>query len=241
MCGTKRTQCAGDSGLDSLLYEASILAGRRGTRRRPLLEAAKPASATDTSDVPLKPGFRRPQLRDAFAGSVQFIGTATTLIRYGALTILTDPNFLRTGEKIHVGYGIQSTRLTDPAMEFEKLPPIVSFSSRISMKIISTGWWRQDFLVTLPSTAKAAKSLRHGFRRSFALRTWDVVEVSRGDSRLRLFIGSRCHKYPCVPTRTSRSARFRPPLVTWNQEPLAGRRSSCGGYTCGKWRLQPPY
>src|SRR5690242_7657168 len=57
-------------------------------------------------------------------GSVLFIGTATTLIRYGGFTILTDPNFLHRGEKVHLGYGLQSTRLTDPALNLEDLPPV---------------------------------------------------------------------------------------------------------------------
>src|SRR5204863_5380338 len=57
-------------------------------------------------------------------GSILFIGTATTLIRFGGLTILTDPNFLHRGEQVHIGYGMHSTRLTNPAMLWEELPPI---------------------------------------------------------------------------------------------------------------------
>src|SRR5690606_23418519 len=43
---------------------------------------------------------------------VQFIGNATLLIRYGALTLLTDPNFLHRGQLAHLGYGLVSRRLT---------------------------------------------------------------------------------------------------------------------------------
>ena len=57
-------------------------------------------------------------------GSVQFIGTATTLIRYQGMTILTDPNFLHRGEQVHIGYGMHSTRLTNPAIDFDDLPPV---------------------------------------------------------------------------------------------------------------------
>jgi L-ascorbate metabolism protein UlaG (beta-lactamase superfamily) len=60
----------------------------------------------------------------ATGGSAQFIGTATVLLRYGALTILTDPNFLHKGDHVHLGYGLHSQRLTDPAIEFDHLPPI---------------------------------------------------------------------------------------------------------------------
>ena len=39
-------------------------------------------------------------------GDVYFIGNATTLIRFGGLTILTDPAFLHKGEHVHLGHGI---------------------------------------------------------------------------------------------------------------------------------------
>lgn len=61
---------------------------------------------------------------DAGTGSIQFIGTATVLIRYQGVTILTDPNFLHKGEHVHLGYGLRSKRLTDPALELSQLPPI---------------------------------------------------------------------------------------------------------------------
>ncbi len=33
----------------------------------------------------------------ASEGSIYFVGTATTIIRFGGLTLLTDPNFLHKG------------------------------------------------------------------------------------------------------------------------------------------------
>ena len=69
----------------------------------------------------LPPGDETP---DSQLGSVQFIGTATVIIRYQGMTILTDPNFLHRGDHVHLGYGMHSQRLTDPAMSFEDLPPV---------------------------------------------------------------------------------------------------------------------
>ena len=57
-------------------------------------------------------------------GSVFFVGTATVIIRYGGFTILTDPNFLHAGDHVHLGYGLRSRRLTNPAVEIEDLPPL---------------------------------------------------------------------------------------------------------------------
>jgi hypothetical protein len=48
-------------------------------------------------------------------GDVSFIGNATTLIRFGGLTILTDPAFLHKGEHVYLGHGIWARREVEPA------------------------------------------------------------------------------------------------------------------------------
>src|SRR5919112_6754772 len=67
---------------------------------------------------------RRNENPDFESGSIFFVGNATVLIRYAGLTILTDPNFLHRGEYVHLGYGLRSKRLTEPAMKLDALPPI---------------------------------------------------------------------------------------------------------------------
>ncbi len=57
-------------------------------------------------------------------GSIFFVGTATIILRYAGFTILTDPNFLHAGDHVHLGYGLTSERLTNPAINIEDLPPI---------------------------------------------------------------------------------------------------------------------
>ena len=52
-----------------------------------------------------------------------FVGNATTLLRLGAFTVLTDPNFLRRGQRAYLGKGLWSRRLKDPALAVEELPP----------------------------------------------------------------------------------------------------------------------
>ncbi len=52
-------------------------------------------------------------------GSIFFVGTATVLVRYAGFTILTDPNFLHSGDHVHLGYGLTSRRLTNPALDIE--------------------------------------------------------------------------------------------------------------------------
>ncbi len=64
------------------------------------------------------------RLTDGDDGSILFIGTATVLLRYGGFTVLTDPNFIHRHERIHLGYGMHTRRLTDPALEMSELPPL---------------------------------------------------------------------------------------------------------------------
>ena len=54
--------------------------------------------------------------------SLTFIGTATTVLQLGPFTVLTDPNFLRRGQRAYLGKGLWSRRLTDPARSPEELP-----------------------------------------------------------------------------------------------------------------------
>ena len=122
-------------------------------------------------------------------GSVQFIGTATVLIRYQGFTILTDPNFLHKGEKVHLGYGLTSTRLTDPAVNLDQLPPI-DFVVLSHMhedhfdRFVQTHLDKNIPILTTKEAAEALKKL--GFTRAMGLSTWDAVEVDKGDARLRL-------------------------------------------------------
>ena len=67
-------------------------------------------------------GKRHAESRDL--GSITFVGAATVIIRYAGLTVLTDPNFLHSGDHVHLGYGLTSKRLTNPSIELKNLPPI---------------------------------------------------------------------------------------------------------------------
>src|SRR5579883_1730367 len=80
------------------------------------------ATATTPADVVvLPPPTRRVESHSL---DITFIGTATLLLRFGGITLLTDPNFLHHGEKVHLGYGLSATRRTDPAIEIDQLPPL---------------------------------------------------------------------------------------------------------------------
>ncbi|MEV4137744.1 hypothetical protein AB0J72_36925 [Dactylosporangium sp. NPDC049742] len=48
--------------------------------------------------------------------SATFIGNATVLLRLGAFTLLTDPNFLPAGQRAYLGYGLWSKRRLEPTL-----------------------------------------------------------------------------------------------------------------------------
>ncbi len=120
-------------------------------------------------------------------GSVQFIGTATVLIRYLGLTILTDPNFLHQGEHVHLGYGLRAKRLTEPALALAQLPPIdlvvlSHFHEDHFDKFVQQHLDRDTAIVTTPHGAGKLREL--GFRRAMALDRWEALEMRRGDISL---------------------------------------------------------
>ncbi len=123
------------------------------------------------------------------APSLSFIGTATTLLRLGDFTLLTDPNFLHQGERAYLGRGLWSKRLTEPAMPPGGLPELDlvllshlhgdHFDRRASREL--------DHNLPIVTTRHAARRLRlRGFGNAVALGTWEPHEVSRGGQTLRI-------------------------------------------------------
>ncbi|MBV9595091.1 MAG: MBL fold metallo-hydrolase [Actinobacteria bacterium] len=125
--------------------------------------------------------------RAAASASLLFVGTATTVIRYRALTILTDPNFLHQGQRAYLGYGLTAKRLTEPALSVEQLPEL----DGIVLSHLHGDHWdrtaRRKLDRDLPviTTPHAARRLHwHGFPRAAGLRTWGSHELVRGSTRL---------------------------------------------------------
>jgi L-ascorbate metabolism protein UlaG (beta-lactamase superfamily) len=120
-------------------------------------------------------------------GSIFFIGTATVILRYAGFTILTDPNFLHAGDHVHLGYGLTSERLTEPAINIEHLPPLDlcvlshyhgdHFDQVVEEKL--------DKSLPIVTTKHAVENLEaKGFQRGLALDTWETVEFTKDDVRL---------------------------------------------------------
>ncbi len=122
-------------------------------------------------------------------GSLLFIGTATVLLRYAGFTILTDPNFLHQGERIHLGYGVQAIRITEPALEIEELPPLdVVVLSHLHEdhfdRLVARKLNKDTPIVTTPRASAALKKMR--FRHCYPLKTWETLTIAKGEKQLHI-------------------------------------------------------
>jgi L-ascorbate metabolism protein UlaG (beta-lactamase superfamily) len=122
-------------------------------------------------------------------GSVFFVGTATVILRYAGFAILTDPNFLHAGDHVHLGYGLFSRRLTNPAIDIDQLPPldlvVLSHYHGDHFDRIAEARLPKD--VPIVTTAHAAAKLRaRGFTATIALETWASLVVEKGPAALRV-------------------------------------------------------
>lgn len=116
-------------------------------------------------------------------GTLFFIGTATTLIRYGDMTVLTDPNFLHRGQRAYLGRGLTARRLTEPAISVEELPAVTA----VVLSHLHGDHWDRQTQRGLPhdtpvvTTPHAARRLQwRGFARSTGLRTWAAPPCPAG-------------------------------------------------------------
>jgi len=63
-------------------------------------------------------------ISDESNASLFFVGTATTILEWEGLRLMTDPNFLHAGDHVHLGPGVTATRRTNPSVELQDLPHI---------------------------------------------------------------------------------------------------------------------
>jgi L-ascorbate metabolism protein UlaG (beta-lactamase superfamily) len=125
----------------------------------------------------------------AVADSLLFIGNATMLLRVDGFTILTDPTFVHRHESVPLGYGLHTTRLTDPAVEVDDLPPIdiVLLSHFHGDHFDRVAQERLPRSVPVITTHQSARELRElGFAGAVGLDTWDSVTLVSGERRLQI-------------------------------------------------------
>ena len=161
-------------------------------------EAVPGADSRSGADITLPAAQSSP---DKATGSVTFIGNATVLIRYAGMTILTDPTFIHKHEQVSIGYGMHTTRLTDPAMDIRDLPPLdlILLSHFHGDHFDQVAERDLDKSVRILTTPEAAAALRErGFKNVSALETWSAKTVKKGDASLRVASMPGRHGPPVV-------------------------------------------
>ncbi|QFZ21671.1 MBL fold metallo-hydrolase [Saccharothrix syringae] len=115
--------------------------------------------------------------------SLRFVGNATTILKLGPFTLLTDPNFIRRGQWTYLGNGLVSRRLKDPALRIDELPPLdavlLSHMHGDHFDRVAVRELNRDLPVL--TTTQAARHLgRRGFRETVALPTWTDLTLTKG-------------------------------------------------------------
>src|SRR3954451_12293655 len=121
--------------------------------------------------------------------SLEFIGTATTVLRLGPFTLLTDPNFLHRGDRAYLGKGLWSRRLTEPSCQPDELPPLdgVLLSHLHGAHFDRVARRGLDHELPVVTMTQAGKRLRKwGFEQAQGLETWQSWEIDRDGYGLRV-------------------------------------------------------
>lgn len=103
--------------------------------------------------------------------------------------MLTDPNFLHKGDHVHLGYGLKSQRVTEPAMELEQLPPLdfIVLSHLHEDHFDRIVEQRLDKTIPIISNPYAASALKKkGFEQARGIETWETFTVVKGDAHVRI-------------------------------------------------------
>ena len=121
--------------------------------------------------------------------NVTFVGNATTLLRLGSFTLLTDPAFGHRGSRVYLGYGAWTKRLRDPALDVLDMAQVdaVLLSHLHSDHFDPEA--RRALEPTMPilTTPQAERKLRRKrFVAVHGLPTWECHEWSRDRQRLRV-------------------------------------------------------
>ncbi len=149
---------------------------------------------------------------------ITFIGNATTLIRLGTFTLLTDPNFLHRGQRAYLGKGLWSRRLREPAMQPDGLPPLdaVVLSHLHGDHFDRVARRRLTRTPPVVTTLHAAGRLEKWGFTTDALQNWQVHEQTKGLERLTV------ESVPGVHARGALGRLLPPVMGSWVEHHVNG-------------------
>jgi hypothetical protein len=163
---------------------------------------------------------------------------------------MTDPNFLHTGDHVHLGPGVTATRVTDPAVDLEELPDIdVVLLSHYHAdhfdEKVEASLRRSIPIITTPH-AHAHLSHKPGDGESFT----DVYPLDRFESGLVPIVAPQQQQKPCIKVTAMPGTHVPPgpahiiekanellgavpPTNGWMLELGHERDEGKGGFECG--------
>jgi L-ascorbate metabolism protein UlaG (beta-lactamase superfamily) len=121
--------------------------------------------------------------------SVTFIGNATTVLRLGNFTLMTDPAFGLRGSRVYLGWGAWTKRVKDPALAFGRLPRLDAILLSHLHADHFDAEARGSLPLTMPIITTPQAECRLRRRRFLAVRglpTWESYEWNRDRQRLRI-------------------------------------------------------
>lgn len=124
-----------------------------------------------------------------YDASLEFVGTATTLLRLGPFTLLTDPNFLHRGQLAYLGKGLASRRRTEPSLQPHQLPDLDALVlSHLHGdhfdRVARRGLDRELPVLTTPAAERRLRDW--GFAAAHGMRPWDTTVLTRDHWTLRV-------------------------------------------------------
>jgi L-ascorbate metabolism protein UlaG (beta-lactamase superfamily) len=150
--------------------------------------------------------------------TLTFVGTATTVLRLGAFTLLTDPNFLHEGQRAYLGKGLWSRRLTEPALQPADLPELdaVLLSHLHGDHFDRVA--RRDLARSQPvvTTKAAARRLDDWGFETRGLDTWEIETLTRDGESLSI------EALPAVHARGVMGALLPPVMGSLLEHRVAG-------------------
>ncbi|GAB2569289.1 hypothetical protein Aab01nite_07800 [Paractinoplanes abujensis] len=121
--------------------------------------------------------------------SVTFVGNATTLLRLGHFTLLTDPAFGPAGSRVYLGYGAWTKRVRDPALDVlsgVKVDAVVLSHLHGDHFDSAARRWVEPALPILTTPQAARKLRRKRYLAPRGLPPWECHEWTRDRQRLRV-------------------------------------------------------
>jgi L-ascorbate metabolism protein UlaG (beta-lactamase superfamily) len=118
-----------------------------------------------------------------------FVGNATTVLRLGDFTLLTDPAFGAAGSRVYLGYGAWTRRVKDPALQTGQLPRLdavlLSHLHGDHFDRVARDWL--PYTMPIITTPQAQRRLRRKrFLSVRGLPTRECHEWDRDRQRLRI-------------------------------------------------------